>query len=108
VSDPQPAAYQCPRCGRVAPWTDGQSRAAGDETDEIWCQNCGAETPLTACAPTPIPAPVRWAAPRAGWYQIGAPAPRYLGNPPEPFTAESGGQQTATWVTLPLDPEDFQ
>lgn len=42
------AVYRCPRCDRVAPWTDGQSREAGDETDEIWCQTCGAETPLPA------------------------------------------------------------
>ncbi|MFI8191380.1 hypothetical protein ACIF8T_21595 [Streptomyces sp. NPDC085946] len=46
--------YECPQCCRVAPWTDGRSRAAGDEVDEFWCQTCGAEVPITACAKTEL------------------------------------------------------
>jgi len=44
--------YECPQCCRVAPWTDGRSIAAGDGVDEYWCQTCGAEVPVTACAKT--------------------------------------------------------
>lgn len=44
------ALYRCPSCERVAPWTDGRLAAAGDPEDEFWCQTCGAETPLSACA----------------------------------------------------------
>jgi hypothetical protein len=43
---------------------------------------------------------------RAGWYQIGDP-PRFVGNTPGPFTAEAGGQQITTWVTVPCNPEDI-
>ena len=42
--------FQCPRCERWAIWTDGKSTAAGDETDEFWCQTCGEESPLSVCA----------------------------------------------------------
>ena len=42
--------YECPSCCRVAPWTDGRMRKAGDPEDEFWCQTCGAQTPLSACA----------------------------------------------------------
>ncbi len=35
--------YECPQCSRVAPWTDGRKISTGDETDEFWCQTCGAE-----------------------------------------------------------------
>jgi hypothetical protein len=45
----------CPRCGRTRPWTDGRSKAAGDDVDEVWCQTCSHEFPL----PDPIP-PGRW------------------------------------------------
>jgi hypothetical protein len=38
--------YECPKCCRVAEWTDGTVKAMGDERDEFWCQFCGAETPL--------------------------------------------------------------
>lgn len=30
-----PALYRCPRCGRVAPWTDGTVKSIGDEKDEL-------------------------------------------------------------------------
>lgn len=42
--------YECPQCCRVAAWTNGRKKSAGDEVDEFWCQTCGAEVPLTACA----------------------------------------------------------
>lgn len=42
--------YECPTCCRWAPWTDGSMRSAGDPVDEFWCQNCGQETLLSACA----------------------------------------------------------
>lgn len=42
--------YQCPQCARWAEWTDGAMRSAGEPEDEFWCQTCGAETPLAACA----------------------------------------------------------
>lgn len=49
-----------------------------------------------------------WRAWRTGWYQLSTAAPpKYLGNPPEPFTPESGGQQITAWVTIPSDPEDI-
>lgn len=49
--DPQPVRVtqplvRCQNCGRVAPWTDGRSKAAGDEVDEVWCQTCSFEFPL--------------------------------------------------------------
>jgi hypothetical protein len=50
--------YTCRSCDRSAPWTDGQSREAGDPVDEFWCQTCGEEQPL----PAPDPAPVDWPA----------------------------------------------
>lgn len=50
------ALYRCPSCERVALWTDGRLAAAGDPEDEFWCQTCGAETPLSACA---VVAPAR-------------------------------------------------
>lgn len=40
------ATYTCLRCAHSAPWTDGQSRDAGDPVDEYWCQTCGYEQPL--------------------------------------------------------------
>jgi predicted RNA-binding Zn-ribbon protein involved in translation (DUF1610 family) len=40
----QVGAFECPKCQQVSAWTDGMSRAAGDEHDEFWCQQCGAET----------------------------------------------------------------
>jgi protein gp37 len=43
--------YECPRCFRRQPWSDGLSIAAGDHTDEYWCQTCGAEVPLESCEP---------------------------------------------------------
>jgi predicted RNA-binding Zn-ribbon protein involved in translation (DUF1610 family) len=43
--------FECPRCGRQGPWTNGRSVEAGDEVDEYWCQVCGAESPLSACEP---------------------------------------------------------
>jgi len=108
MTDPQPAAYQCPRCDRVAPWTDGQSREAGDGTDEFWCQTCGAETPLTATPSLAELGASDWVSWRAGWYQLSTAAPpRFIGNPPEPFTAEAGGQQITTWVAIPIDPQDI-
>jgi hypothetical protein len=48
--------YECPQCFLVRPWTDGQSKATGDETDEYWCQMCGAESPLSACRRVPAQA----------------------------------------------------
>jgi predicted RNA-binding Zn-ribbon protein involved in translation (DUF1610 family) len=48
------SVYECPQCCRVAPWTDGRSVKAGDEVDEYWCQTCGAEVPLAACAKTEL------------------------------------------------------
>jgi protein gp37 len=46
--------YVCPQCFRRAPWTDGLSIAAGDHTDEYWCQACGAEVTLESCEPPPL------------------------------------------------------
>lgn len=43
--------YRCPRCLRRSPWTDGLSIAAGDHTDEFWCQTCGDEANLESCDP---------------------------------------------------------
>jgi hypothetical protein len=40
--------YECPRCFRVAPWTDGI-----ENVPEFWCQTCGAETPLNDCRVVP-------------------------------------------------------
>jgi predicted RNA-binding Zn-ribbon protein involved in translation (DUF1610 family) len=44
------AEYLCPRCENWGAWTDGQSRATGQEVDEYWCQKCGKESPLAACS----------------------------------------------------------
>lgn len=44
--------YECPKCCRVAPWTDGRMQKRGAEIDEYWCQICGAEVPLSVCAKT--------------------------------------------------------
>lgn len=44
--------YECPKCCRVAPWTDGRTQKHGDPVDEYWCQTCGAEVPLSVCAKT--------------------------------------------------------
>jgi hypothetical protein len=47
ADQPAPAVtYTCLRCAHAAPWTDGQSRDAGDPVDEFWCQHCGYEQPL--------------------------------------------------------------
>lgn len=44
---PEPTPImQCDACQYESPWTDGRSRAAGDEVDEFWCQVCGHENPL--------------------------------------------------------------
>jgi len=44
--------YECPQCCRVAPWTDGRMRRHGAPVDEYWCQTCGAQVPVSACAKT--------------------------------------------------------
>lgn len=53
VGDPESnSLYECPQCCRVAPWTDGRAIKHGDPVDEYWCQLCGAEAPIAACAKT--------------------------------------------------------
>lgn len=51
--EPVPTLYRCPRCYRVAQWTDGTSVGAGDERDEFWCQTCGEEIFLEAMEVVP-------------------------------------------------------
>lgn len=46
--------YECPKCCRVAHWTDGRMRKHGAPVDEFWCQTCGAEAPVAACAKTEL------------------------------------------------------
>jgi hypothetical protein len=53
IGDPDSnTLYECPQCCRVAPWTDGRGVKHGDPEDEYWCQTCGAEVPISACAKT--------------------------------------------------------
>lgn len=44
--------YECPKCYRFAPWTDGVSD--DDNEAEFWCQTCGAESLLTICRKLPV------------------------------------------------------
>jgi predicted RNA-binding Zn-ribbon protein involved in translation (DUF1610 family) len=53
IGDPESnTLYECPQCCRVAPWTDGRGVKHGDLLDEYWCQHCGVEVPVSACAKT--------------------------------------------------------
>jgi protein gp37 len=43
--------YECPICYRKAPWTDGRVAGYdGCDINEYWCQTCGKESELDACA----------------------------------------------------------
>lgn len=41
--------FECPKCRRWGPWTDGTAKELGDAHDEFWCQTCGAQSPVSEC-----------------------------------------------------------
>lgn len=54
--------YLCPECEQAREWTDGKSTHSGDDTDEYWCQVCGAEVPIEACTEIQVPRAIEeWA-----------------------------------------------